>query len=154
MLTELSLVQDEVLFLCGTAGVVGLAKFGRPGSIFMGTPDLEEIAIFLKEEDLIAVSAFNTGPLVEKGIKSMIYLLREMGTPLLVLPDGHPTSLRLPLVVSCGELVRLDCQIQPGTHPEQDVLCACSDLSDTEIKATSSGVEIRGNHVNWKKEKL
>jgi hypothetical protein len=120
----------------------------------MGTPDLEEVAIFLGKEDLIAVSAFDTGSTVEKGIKSMIYLLREMGTPLLVLPDGHPTSSRLPLVVSCGEMVRLDCQIQPGTHPEQDILCACNDLSGTEITATASGVEIKGNQVNWKKEKL
>lgn len=154
MLTELPLAPDEVLFLCGDTGVVGFAKFGRNGSIFMGTPDLEEITIFLREEDLIGVSAFDTGPTVEKGIKSMIYLLRDMGTPLLVLPDGHPTSRRLPLVVSCGEMVCLDCQIQPGTHPEQDILCACNDLSGTEIKATSDGVEIKGNQVNWKKEKL
>ncbi len=154
MLIELSLPPDEVLFLCGSTGIVGLAKFAREGSIFMGTPDLEEVAIFLGEEDLIAVSAFDTGPTVEKGIKSMIYLLREMGTPLLVLPDGHPTSRRLPLVVSCGQMVRLDCQIHPGTHPEQDILCACNDLSGTEIEATASGVKIKGNQVNWKKEKL
>jgi hypothetical protein len=154
MLLELPLSPDEVLFLHGNTGVVGLAKFARMGSIFMGTPDLEEIAIFLKEEDLIAVSAFDTGLKVEKGIKSMIYLLREMGTPLLVLPDGHPTSRRLPLVVSCGEMVRLDCQIQPGTHPEQDILCAGNDLSGTEITATTDGVEIKGNQVNWKKEIL
>ncbi|HNR25701.1 MAG TPA: hypothetical protein PKI66_03180, partial [Methanobacteriaceae archaeon] len=75
MLTELLLGPDEVLFLYGWSGVVGLAKFNRKGIIFMGTPDLEEIAIFLGEEDLIAVSAFNKGPTVEKGIKSMIYLL-------------------------------------------------------------------------------
>lgn len=120
----------------------------------MGTPDLEEIVIFLGEKDLIAVSAFNTGPTVEKGIKSMIYLLRELETPLLVLPDGHPTSRRLPLVVSCGEMVRLDCQIQPGTHPEQDILCASNDLSGTEIMATDNGVEISGSQVQWKKERL
>lgn len=154
MLTELPLAPDEVLFLCGNTGVVGLAKFARKGSIFMGTPDLEEIAIFLGEEDLIAVSAFDTGPTVEKGIKSMIYLLREMGAPLVVLPDGHPTSRRLPLVVSCGEMVRLDCQIQPGTHPEQDILCACNDLSGIKINATTNGIEIKGTQVNWKKIKL
>ncbi len=154
MLLELPLSHDEVLFLRGNTGVVGLAKFARNGSIFMGTPDLEEIAIFLGEEDLIAVSAFDTGPKMEKGIKSMIYLLRDMGTPLLVLPDGHPTSNRLPLVVSCGEMVRLDCNIQPGTHPEQDILCTCNDLSGTEITAITDGVEIKGNQINWKRERL
>jgi len=154
MLLELPLSHDEVLFLRGNTGVVGLAKFARKGSIFMGTPDLEEIAIFLGEEDLIAVSAFDTGPKMEKGIKSMIYLLRDMGTPLLVLPDGHPTSNRLPLVVSCGEMVRLDCNIQPGTHPEQDILCTCNDLSGTEITAITDGVEIKGNQINWKRERL
>jgi hypothetical protein len=154
MLTKLPLPPDEVLFLRGSTGVVGVAKFAREGSIFMGTPDLEEIVIFMGKEDLIAVSAFNTDPTVEKGIKSMIYLLREMGTPLVVLPNGHPTSHRLPLVVSCGDLVRLDCQIQPGTHPEQDILCACNDLSGTEIKATRNGVEIKGKKVHWKRDKL
>ncbi|HMK54204.1 MAG TPA: hypothetical protein VK444_05420, partial [Methanobacteriaceae archaeon] len=145
MLKELPLPSDEVLFLRGSAGVVGFAKFGKKGSIFMGTPDLEEISIFMGPDDLIAVSAFNTGLQIEKGIKSMIYLLRDVGAPLVVLPDKHPTSLRLPLVVSCGELIRLDCKIQPGTHPEQDILCACDELSGLEIRATSHGIQIHGN---------
>lgn len=154
MITELPLPPTEVLFLQGSTGVVGLAKFGKKGSIFMGTPDLEEIAIFMGPDDLIAVSAFDTGNRVEKGIKSMIHLLREMGAPLVVLPDDHPTSKRLPLVISCGELVHLDCQIQPGTHPEQDILCACDELSGLKIKATSTGVEIQGDLRDWSRDKL
>jgi hypothetical protein len=148
------LPDDEIIFLRGSSGVVGLAKFRRRGNIFIGTPELEEISLSMGPEDLIAVSAFNTGPGVEKGIKSMIYLLRDMGAPLVVLPDNHPSSKRLPLVVSCGNFIRLDCNITPGTHPEQDILCACNDLSGTEIRATTDGVEIEGNISKWGKEKL
>jgi hypothetical protein len=49
------------------------------------------------------------------------------------------------MVVSCGDFIRLDCKIQPGTHPEQDILCACEDLSGIEIQAKPGGVEIQGN---------
>jgi hypothetical protein len=40
--------------------------------------------------------------------------------------------------------VRLDCNITPGTHPEQDILCACDDLSGIEINAVKGGIEIYG----------
>ena len=49
------------------------------------------------------------------------------------------------MVVSCGDLINLDCNIQPGTHPEQDILCACEDLSGVKIRANKDGVEIEGN---------
>jgi hypothetical protein len=148
------LYDDEVLFLEGNTGLVGLAKFKSEGHIFIGTPNLEEISIFMNPDDLIAVSAFKTGKEFKKGIKSMIYLLRDMGAPLIVLPEDHPSSKRLPLVVSCGDHIRLDCNITPGTHPEQDILCACNDLSGVEIFATSNGVELHGHPLNLVKEKL
>ena len=89
----------------------GVAKFAKNGHIFIGTPDKEEIVIFLEKKDIIAVSSFNSGPVAENGIRSLIFLLRELGSPLVVLPENHPTSQRLPLVASCGEKVRLDCNI-------------------------------------------
>ncbi|BDZ67872.1 hypothetical protein [Methanobacterium ferruginis] len=141
---KIPLKYDEIIFLKGNSGIVGVAKFTKTGHIFIGTPDKEEIVMFLEPEDLIAVSALDPGPLAEDGIKSLIFLLRDLGAPLVVLPKDHPTSKRLPMVTSCGETVRLDCNITPGTHPEQNILCACDDLSDIEIKSIEGGIEIQG----------
>jgi hypothetical protein len=103
---------------------------------------------------LIAVSTFEVGEKAEKGIKSMIYLLKEFSSPIIVLPENHPTSKRLKMVVACGDHIRLDCNVQAGTHPEQDILCACQDLSGLSIHAVRDGVEIDGNITAFKVEKV
>lgn len=154
MVQKIPLKNDEIIFLKGKSGTVGVTKFGKNGQIFIGTPDKEEVVMFLEKEDIIAVSALNSGPLAEEGIKSLIFLLRDVGTPLVVLPKDHPTSKRLPMVASCGNTVRLDCSITPGTHPEQNVLCACEDLSGILINATSAGIKIHGPLKDFKIEKV
>lgn len=151
---RIKLGSDEVLFLIGSSGELGIAKASKNMQIFIGTPEGEEIVLFLQTEDLIAVSAFEVGEKAEKGIKCMIYLLRELGSPIVVLPKNHPTSTRLKMVISCGNLIRLNCNIQPGTHPEQDILCACEDLSGVEISAVEDGVEIKGNIHHYKIDTL
>ena len=146
--------SDEILFLIGKSGELGIVKVTTDMELFIGTPEMEEIVLFLQSDDLIAVSAFDVGDNAEKGIKSMIYLLRELALPIIVLPENHPTSKRLKMVVSCGESIRLNCDIQPGTHPEQDILCECEELSGLEIYAIDGGVEIKGDIQNFKVEKL
>lgn len=148
------ITPDEILFLRGSSGEVGIVKTGSRKQIFIGLPDKEEVVVFLEPEDLIAVSAFDSGEKAEKGIRSMVYLLREMDAPITVLPENHPTSKRLPMVVAAGDHVCLDCNIVPGTHPEQDILCACEDLSSIEITASNGGVEIEGPLGDFKIEKL
>ncbi|BDZ70676.1 hypothetical protein [Methanobacterium petrolearium] len=154
MVQKIILENNEIIFLKGKSGTVGVVKFAKNGQIFIGTPDKEEVVMFLEKDDIIAVSALNSGPLTEEGIKSLIFLLRDMGTPLVVLPKDHPTSKRLPMVASCGETIRLDCNITPGTHPEQNILCACEDLSGILMKATAGGVEIHGSLKDFKIEKF
>lgn len=146
---RIGLNSNEILFLIGDSGKLGLAKAGRDMKIFIGTPDKEEIVVFLDKDDLIAVSTFNAEDNAEEGIKSMIYLLKEFSSPIIVLPENHPTSKRLKMVVACGDRVRLDCDVQAGTHPEQDILCACQDLSGLEITAVEDGVEIEGVFENF-----
>lgn len=151
---RVKLSPDEILFLKGSSGELGIVKARKDMQIFIGTPEGEEIVQFLQAEDLIAVSAFSIGEIAEKGIKCMIHLLRELSSPIVVLPENHPTSKRLQMVVSCGDTIRLDCNIQPGTHPEQDILCACEDLSGIEIVAAEGGVDIQGSIPNTEIEKL
>jgi hypothetical protein len=151
---RIGLGPDEILFLIGSSGELGLAKTGQDMQIFIGTPEKEEIIVFLEKDDLIAVSTFDVGEKAEKGIKSMIYLLKEFSSPIIVLPENHPTSKRLKMVVACGDHIRLDCEVQAGTHPEQDILCACQDLSGLDIIAVPDGVEIDGIFKHFKVEKV
>lgn len=151
---SIRITSDEILFLIGNSGELGIVKAGERKQIFIGMPDKEEIVIFLEPEDIIAVSAFVTGKIAEKGIRSMFYLLRELNFPIVVLPKNHPTSDRLPMVVAAGDHIRLNCNIVPGTHPEQDILCACDDLSDINITASKDGVDIEGAVKEFKVEKF
>ena len=116
--------------------------------VFIGTPEGEEVVQFLQAEDLIAVSAFSIGEIAERGIKCMVHLLRDIGSPIVVLPENHPTSSRLKMVVSCGNSIMLDCDIQPGTHPEQDILCSTDEFHSLEILAEPGGASINGLREN------
>jgi hypothetical protein len=150
---RVKLSPDEILFLKGSSGELGVVKASKDMQIFIGTPEGEEVVQFLQADDLIAVSMFSVGKKAEKGIRCMVHLIREHASPIIVLPEDHPTSKRLSMVVSCGDFIRLDCGIQPGTHPEQDILCACEDFSGMEIQGVAGGVEINGT-PDFKVEKL
>ena len=58
---RIGLGPNEILFLIGSSGELGLSKTGRDMQIFIGTPEKEEIVVFLGKDDLIAVSTFNAG---------------------------------------------------------------------------------------------
>jgi hypothetical protein len=149
---EIPLKNSEILYLIGESGTVGILKVGKEKILFIGTPEMEEIAQFLEEDDLIAISAFGLGKKFEKGIKALGYITREMDAPIIVLPKDHPSSKRLSMVLSVGDKVRLNCNIIPGTHPEQDVLCSCDSLSGLTIKKSKNGVTIHGKLKNYKIE--
>lgn len=150
MKPEIKLDSSEILFLIGDTGTVGIVKVANDQMLFIGTPDNDEIVIYLEKDDLIAISAFGKGEKYEKAIKALAYLTREMESPIIVLPKDHPSSKRLKTVLSVGERVRLDCNITPGTHPEQDILCSCDSLSGLVIDKTDSGVAITGELGDYK----
>lgn len=152
--TEIKLNPNEILFLIGETGIVGIIKAGEDKMLFIGTPDNDEIIQYLEKDDLIAVSGFGLGKKYEKGIKSLAYLTRDMESPIIVLPKNHPTSKRLKLVLSIGESIRLNCNIVPGTHPEQDILCSCNSLTGLTIKKSKNGVIIEGDILNYKIEPI
>lgn len=146
--------SSEILLLRGDGGTVGVVKSVKPRMIFIGTPNNDEIVLFLEKEDILVISAFGEGSIIEKGIKSMAFLLREMESPIIILPKDHPTSKHLKMVVSVGDIVRLDCNITPGTHPEQNILCSCQELSGIKLTAVSGGVIIDGDVEHIKLDKL
>ncbi|HNX39697.1 MAG TPA: hypothetical protein PKK11_03865 [Methanothrix sp.] len=139
---RITLNEDEIAYIAGKSGTIALAK--TRGDFFYLETQLQEIILFTDDDDLIVASSFGTGEEIRRGLACTIFQLRELKAPLIVLPKGHPASSRLKTVVSIGPLTRLSCDIQPGTHPEQDVLCGCEEFSGVRVMAAPGGAEIAG----------
>jgi hypothetical protein len=129
-----------ILIRGGTSYVLA-GKAGSSFALCIEAPD-GEVCQGLTEDDIIAVSAPEGGPL-EPAVM-LIELVRLYRTPLVVLPAGHPGSGRLRYVVSAGDGIRLSCTIRRGTHPEQDILCGGTEFSGMSLKAVPRGIEISG----------
>jgi hypothetical protein len=139
---NISLKESEMLLLRGTAGIVAIVKVGPNGQFFLETEN-EEIVLGLESHDLIVASSLSVNEKTEKGLKCILYMIREIRSPLIVLPKNHPASPRLPIVVSAGGKTVLSCNITPGTHPNQDVLCGSNEFDSMEITGTLEGVQIK-----------
>ena len=132
--------NDEILFLEGETGIVGIIKVAYENKmLFIATQDNEEIVQFLESNDIIAVSNFKKD---KRAIRSQAYLSREESSPLVILNKDHPSTKRLETVISIGDEVNLNCNIIPGTHPEQNVLCSCDSLSGLKIIKTPTAIKL------------
>jgi hypothetical protein len=138
----ISIEEDEVAYLCGLSGTLALAK--TLGNFFYLETEADEVVLFTDPDDLMVASSFGAGQKIRRGLRCTIFQLRELGTPLIVLPKGHPASPRLKTVVSIGSRTHLSCKIQPGTHPEQDILCASEEFHGLEVQGVSGGTEVEG----------
>ncbi|WP_048119918.1 hypothetical protein [Methanosarcina vacuolata] len=138
---DISLKDSEMILLRGTAGTVAIVKAGPRGQFFLETEN-EEIVLGLEPHDLIVASALSVDEKTEKGLKCVLFMIREIKSPLIVLPKNHPASPRLPIVVSAGQKTVLSCNITPGTHPNQDVLCGSNEFDSLEVTGTLEGVHI------------
>lgn len=144
--------NDEILFLEGETGIVGIIKVAYENKmLFIATQDNEEIVQFLESDDIIAVSNFKKD---KRAIKSQAYLSREESSPLVILNKDHPSTKRLETVISIGNEVNLNCNIIPGTHPEQNVLCSCDSLSGLNITKTETGIKLNKEFDNFTIEKF
>lgn len=139
---DISLKESEMLILRGTAGIVAVVKVGSSGQFFLET-ETDEIVLGLEPHDLIVASALSIDEKTEKGLKCVLFMIREIRSPLIVLPKNHPASPRLPIVVSAGAKTILSCNITPGTHPNQDVLCGSNEFDSLELTGTPEGVQIK-----------
>ena len=167
---KIPLSAAEILFVRGKAGVLAIAKVGTQREFLVETPE-KEIFLFASPEDLIVASGFyaslksdskssnnssenggNSGEsevsaaenALLRGLKCVIFMLRELNSPLIVLPKGHPATKRLRTVVSVGRRIVLSCEITPGTHPEQHLLCSPSEFNGVEILAYKGSVLFKG----------
>lgn len=129
-----------MVLLRGNEGTIGIVKAGENNQFFLET-DTEEIILALDPEDLLVASGFGTDKKIINGLKCVLYMIREVGSPFIVLPKKHPASKRLKIVVSAGSKTRISCSIIPGTHPEQDILCGADEFDGIEIFGVKGGVE-------------
>ena len=122
-------------------------------SLFYFLSDYYEYRLvqFLESDDIIAVSNFKKD---KRAIRSQAYLSREESSPLIILNKDHPSTKRLETVISIGDGVNLNCNIIPGTHPEQNILCSCDSLSGLKITKTPTGVKLNKNFDNYTIEKF
>ncbi len=142
---KIDLKDNEIIFLESENCIVGVIKVARNNKIqFIATED-DEIVQVLDKDDLIVVSSFRCD---KRSVRSLAYLTREEDSPLIILNKNHPSTKHLTTVVSVGSVVNLNCNIIPGTHPEQTVLCSSDELSGLEIKKTPTGIEIN-NKVKY-----
>ena len=144
--------NDEIVFLEGETGTVGIIKVAYENKmLFIATQDNEEIVQFLESDDIIAVSNFKKD---KRAILSQAYLSREESSPIVILNKNHPSTKHLETVLSIGDEVNLNCNIIPGTHPEQNVLCSCDSLSGLKISKTPSGIKLNKEFLNYTIEKF
>ncbi len=132
----------EMLLVRGKEGTLGIVKVGENKQFFLET-DTEEIILALEPEDLLVASGFGTDETIIKGLKCILFMIREVGSPFVALSKKHPASKRLKIVVSAGDRTRVSCSITPGTHPEQDVLCGSEEFDGVEISGVKDGVEFK-----------
>lgn len=135
---------DEILLVRSEDGIIGIVKSGGRRQIFIETLE-EEIVTTVGGNDLFVASGFDNDNATIKAITCTLALIRDAGSPLIVLPKDHPASSRLRVVASVGKRTVLRCDIERGTHPEQDVLCGPAGLDGLEILATEGGVLFRGD---------
>lgn len=104
-----------------------------------------ETVLGLAPGDCVAVSAPEGGS--PQAAAMLIELVRSHQVPLIILPKGHPGSSRLRYVVSAGEVIRISCSVERGTHPEQDILCGSQDLSGITVRGAEGCIEVLGAPV-------
>ena len=132
-----------MLLVRGTTGTLAIVKVGQTRQFLVETPD-REIALGVGPDAVLVASGFGTDDRIVNGLRCVLYLIREVGSPLIVLPKDHPASARLKIVLAVGSRIVLSCTITPGTHPEQHLLCAMPEFEGVEILGVEGGVELRG----------
>ncbi|MFZ2071847.1 MAG: hypothetical protein WAV32_09710 [Halobacteriota archaeon] len=135
--------SNEMLLVHGNTGTLAMVKVGVQRQFFVDTPE-REIVMAMGPEELLVASGFGTDEQIVIGLRCVLYMIRELNSPLIVLPKGHPASARLKIVVSGGKRVVLSCNITPGTHPEQHLLCGMNEFDGAEILGVEGGVELKG----------
>lgn len=131
---------NELLLLQGERSLLLIAKAGSRFPLCIETFD-DEYCLGVDPDDLVAVSMPEGGPIGQA--RMMLELVRQYHIPLVVLPEGHPGSRRLSMVVSVAPEIFLSCDIRRGTHPEQHLLCSSAEFAGVSLAGVPGGVAVQ-----------
>jgi len=137
-----------MLLVYGNSGTLAVVKVGEQRQFFVDTPE-SEIVLAMGTDELLVASGFGTGERIVNGLRCVLYMIRELNSPLIVLPKNHLASARLKIVLAAGKRIVLSCDITPGTHPEQHLLCGMKEFDGAEIVGEKGGIELKG--LEWAK---
>ncbi|MDG6249354.1 alpha/beta hydrolase [Methanocalculus sp.] len=139
---------DRIVLVRGQSSFLLCARAGRKFPLMIETTDSEYVQ-GIHPDDIIAVSAPEGGDLTPA--RYLLDLVRIYDQPVLVLPRGHPGSVRLRYVISAGPEILLSCEIVRGTHPEQHLICSSAELAGLEISGDKGSVCIKNlpEAIHW-----
>jgi len=86
---RIPLDADEILFVRSADGVIGVVKSGAVRQLFVETVD-DEIVMTVDPEDLLVASGFSNDRTTTNAIICTLALIRDSGSPLIVLPNIIP----------------------------------------------------------------
>lgn len=135
-------LSDDLLLISGKDNsFLLIARSPEAFVLFIEKPD-DELTQTIEKGDMVVVSAPEGGDLMHA--KILLALVLKYRMPLMVLPKGHPGSRHFRMLVSAGDEINTHCDIQRGTHPEQDVICSSGYFSGVQIRTSDEGVDVQG----------
>jgi hypothetical protein len=136
------LADDEILIVKGEHGILGIVRSKGIDKIFIEGFE-KELELKINPEDVIVVSCFNNSEKFLKGILCMIYLIKEIGIPLISFPKERKLSFSPNMLVAIGKHIILTTKIEPGKE-RQNMLCVAKDFDNIEIISNNENIILKG----------
>jgi len=146
--------SQQLLVVEGIQGLVAATKAGKRGVLYIAFFN-EERPLPYEENHLFAVALRSS-----HGVslaKCLIHMVRDHEIPVVVLPKGHPSLKRFPLLLAVAREVRLSSRIQGGAVPTAGLLCAPSkEFDNLLLVSAEEGIVVKGlsEHLSVRVEEL
>ncbi|MCC6012839.1 MAG: hypothetical protein LM593_00485 [Candidatus Verstraetearchaeota archaeon] len=136
------LADNEILIMKGKNGLLGIAKAKGINKVIIESFE-KEMELIVNPEDIIVVSCFSNNEKFINGIACMIYLIKEIGIPLISFPKERKTSFIPNMLIAIGKNIILTTKIEPGKE-KQNMLCVTKDFDNMEVISNNEEIVIKG----------
>jgi hypothetical protein len=136
------LADNEILIMKGENGLLGIAKAKGINKVIIESFE-KEMELIVNPEDIIVVSCFSNNEKFINGIACMIYLIKEIGIPLISFPKERKTSFIPNMLIAIGKNIILTTKIEPGKE-KQNMLCVTKDFDNMEVISNNEEIVIKG----------
>lgn len=139
------LANNEILIIKGDYGILGITKAKGIDKIFIECFE-KELELKINPEDIIVVSCLNNNEKFLKGIICMIYLIKEIGIPLISFPKERKFSFYPNMLIAIGKHIILSTKIDAGKE-KQNMLCVTKDFDNMEIISNNEEIILKGINI-------